>query len=553
MTGLLLEPGSDTNHPPGAVPSLAQLHQEVAALRAEVAGLRRENLELRHQAGYWKGMHAQACRRLAELQQDVAQLRGENRQLQAQQFGRPSERQSRQDRSNELDDPAATPSPRPRGHQRGQPGPQRRDYRHLPVREETVELPAAARVCPHCGLPLVACGTEDAEQLEIDSVVYRRVTHRRRYQRTCACAGQRTWAAPPVPKLIPKGRLGVSVWVEILLDKFASYRPTERLLKHWQLLGVDLAPGTVADGLRRLEPLFTPLQEALRERHRQAAFMQGDETRWLVFSDLEGKVGHTWWLWVFGGADTVLYVLDPARSHEVPEQHFPPNARGVLLVDRYSAYKAMAQVKNGTLVLAFCWAHVRRDFVRVGKGWPELKAWALAWLQRIRALYRWNCQRLRNPADAEAGAALRQAVAALHQQCLAELADPSLRAPCRKVLTSLQEHWSGLTLFVADPRIPMDNNLSERRLRGPALGRKNYYGSRALWSGRLAALLFSLLATLKLWRINPRGWLRWYLDSCAAAGGQAPPNLQPFLPWNLSEEQRQQLTDHAPVAESDSG
>ena len=111
MTGLLLEPGSDTNHPPGAVPSLAQLHQEVAALRAEVAGLRRENLELRHQAGYWKGMHAQACRRLAELQQDVAQLRGENRQLQAQQFGRPSERQSRQDRSNELDDPAATPSP----------------------------------------------------------------------------------------------------------------------------------------------------------------------------------------------------------------------------------------------------------------------------------------------------------------------------------------------------------------------------------------------------------------------------------------------------------
>src|SRR5439155_10880383 len=110
-----------------------------------------------------------------------------------------------------------------------------------------------------------------------------------------------------------------------------------------------LAPGTVADGLRRLEPLFQPLQEALCERNRQSVLTQGDETRWLVFSDQEGKVGHTWWLWVFGGGDTVVYILDPTRSHEVPEKHFPKTARGVLLVDRYSAYKAMAQVKNGTL------------------------------------------------------------------------------------------------------------------------------------------------------------------------------------------------------------
>src|SRR6516162_7863161 len=101
MEGLLLEPGSDTHPLPSAVSLLARLHRDVEALRAEVAGLRRENLELRQQAGYWKGMHAQACRRLAELEQEVEQLRGENRQLQAQQFGRPSEKQSRQDRSNE--------------------------------------------------------------------------------------------------------------------------------------------------------------------------------------------------------------------------------------------------------------------------------------------------------------------------------------------------------------------------------------------------------------------------------------------------------------------
>lgn len=57
------------------------------------------------------------------------------------------------------------------------------------------------------------------------------------------------------------------------------------------------------------------------------------------------------------------------------------------MVDRYSAYKAMVQVKQGGIVRVFCWAHVRRGSVEVGKGWPELQAWALAWLRRIRELY----------------------------------------------------------------------------------------------------------------------------------------------------------------------
>jgi transposase len=542
MEDLLVEPTLDTGDSASARQMLWQLRQEVAELRAEVVGLRRENLELRQQVGYWKSRHADAVRRLAALEQENEHLRGENRKLQAQAFGRKSEKQSRSDRSNQLDDPSEAKPPRPRGHQPGHPGHPRRDYSHLPVREQTVELPEARRVCPHCGAPWAAGGTEDTEQVEIETIVYRRVTHRRRYQRTCPCSGQRTWTSPQVPKLIPKGLLGVSVWVEIFLDKFASQRPTERLLQHWQLLGLDLAPGTVANGLRRLEPLFQPVMEALRERQRQSVLTQGDETRWLVFSDQEGKVGHTWWLWVFGGDDTVVFVLDPSRSHEVPESHFPKNASGVLLVDRYSGYKAMAQVKEGELLLAFCWAHVRRDFIRVGKGWPELKPWALEWLQRIRELYRWNRQRLNKPADASGDTALRQAVIAFEQQAATELADLSLREPCRKVLASLQDHGPGLTRFVDEPRIPMDNNISERRLRGPALGRKNYYGSGAIWSGRLAAALFSILATLKMAQINPRQWLQWYLDSCAAAGGKAPPDIQPFLSWNLTAEKRAELT-----------
>jgi transposase len=397
-------------------------------------------------------------------------------------------------------------------------------------------------------------GTEDAEQIEIEVSAYRRVIHRRRYRRTCTCDGPITRTAPPPPKLIPKGLYGISVWVEILLDKYFSYRPTERLLAAWHLLGLDLAPGTVTAGLEQLEVLLRPIAGALKTRNAEGDLHQGDETRWRVFIALEGKEGFGWWLWVVLGPDTVIYRLDASRSHTVPENHFGGTSRGVLVVDRYAASKAMSWVKDGVLVLAFCWAHVRRDFIRVGKGWPELKPWALEWLRRIRGLYRLNDSRVAAPKDAaafgEAEGRLRQAVAEMKTAMETELARADLATPCRKALESLHEHWDGLTRFVDDPRIPMDNNASERRVRGPAVARKNFYGSGSLWSGRLAAALFSIFATLSLWKLDARKWLTWYFEHCARAGGKVPEDIQPFLPWKLDAGKRSELRERG-LAEGD--
>ena len=408
-------------------------------------------------------------------------------------------------------------------------------------------MPQDQRACTRCGTPFTPSDTEESQQIEIEVRAYRRLIRRRRYQRTCTCSeGPRTLTAAAAPKLIPKGVLGVSVWVEILLDKFFSHRPTERLLGQWRLLGLDVAAGTVAGGLQRLEPLFQPLYEALLQRNAATGFAQADETRWMVFVAQQGKVGHRWWLWVFLGEDSVVFRLDPTRSHDVPEGHFPADAELVLMVDRYSSYKAMAQVKRGDVVLAFCWAHVRRDFVKVGKGWPEHKQWALDWLRRIRILYRHDRRRrdakVGSVAFTSADVELRQTVASLRTQAEAELADPKRPTPCGQVLTSLQEHWTGLTRFVDDRRIPLDNNASERRVRGPALGRKNYYGSGSLWSGRLAATLFSLLATLSLAKINVRTWLTWYLEQLCRKRWPAPADITAFLPWAMSVEKRLELT-----------
>ena len=84
----------------------------------------------------------------------------------------------------------------------------------------------------------------------------------------------------------------------------------------------------------------------------------------------------------------------------------------------------------------------------------------------------------------------------------------------------------------------MDNNTSERLERDPAVARKNFSGSGSLWSGQLMAALFSILATLGLWKPNPRKWLTWYFEHCVVAGGGVPTDIQPFLPWNLRAEKK---------------
>jgi len=493
------------------------------------------------QAGYWKAMHDRALQREARLQQEIEQLRAQLRLREQQLFGRKAE-------AGAATLPAAThrddPPRRPRGQQRGHKGPGRRDYSHLPAVIEEREIPGDECCCRRCGRPFApASGTEDSTILEVEVKAHRRLIRRHRYRPPCDCgAHPGLVTAPPAPRVIPKSILGVTVWVALLLDKYLFYRPTYRLLADLRTHGLDLSLGTVTDGLQRLLPLFEPVYEALAAHSRRQPLWHADETRWLVFATVEGKVGFRWYLWAFHAAEVVVFVLARGRSHDIPEDYLGPSAEGIMVVDRYKAYQVIDQVKRGLIVLAFCWAHVRRDFVTVARTWPDQESWALAWVERIGTLYQLNAARLAAREEpvkwAVADARLRAAVTSLGQQGESELLDPSLHAARRKVLESLGNHWTGLTVFVEHPQVPMDNNTAERTERGPVVGRKNYYGSGAVWAGRLAAMLFSLLQTLCLWDLNPRSWLTAYLTACAAAGGEVPEDVERFLPWNLSDADR---------------
>jgi transposase len=489
-------------------------------------------------------MHKKAKWRIAELEQRNAFLEAKLRLREQQLFGKKSEAGAA--RSEALATPNPTPK-KPRGQQPGKPGPQRRDHSHLPAVAEVLELPKDQQCCSCCGLPFEPFpGTEDSEILEVEVKAHRRVIRRRRYRRACSCSGQPgIITAPPAPRVIPKGILGVSIWVEVLLDKFLFYRPSYRLLAQWQTLGLDLSLGTLTDGLHRLLPLFEPVYQRLVEHNQQQKHWHGDETRWLVFATLEGKVGYRWFMWVFHSAEAVVFVLSSGRAHDVPEEHLGPVKEGILSVDRYSAYKALKQVKEGLIILAFCWAHVRRDFLEAARSWPSEEAWALGWVERIGLLYKDNEARLEaldsKPADfATKDSQLREHLEQMAEQAKQELSDPKLHPVRKSVLTSLQEHWEGLVVFCDHPEVPMDNNTAERVQRGPVVLRKNSYGSGAIWAGELAAKLFSVFQTLCLWNINPRVWLTAYLQACAEGGGKVPPSLDDFLPWKMADQKRKE-------------
>jgi transposase len=287
----------------------------------------------------------------------------------------------------------------------------------------------------------------------------------------------------------------------------------------------------------------------------------------------------------------VFYCIDPSRSAAVPGAHFAglQHDQVIIVCDRYSAYKKLARLADNIL-LAFCWAHVRRDFLDAGRGFAELEGWALQWKERIGALYQLNGRRLEHweperPLAEQSAAfhqhhdALQQALQLMHdeasrivapdiagaqpdgsaghqdQQSAPEVElSKSAQTKRQKVLRSLLEHWSGLSVFVEHPEVPMDNNAAENSIRHPVTGRKNYYGSGSVWSAELAATLFSILQTLVLWGINPRHWLRLYLQACAEHGGQAPRSIDRFLPWAMDEARRAALSrpypSHAPPASS---
>ena len=447
---------------------------------------------------------------------------------------------------------------RSRGQQKGQPGHGRNTHDDLPEKEEFIELPLEQRCCPTCSKPYMEFPeTEDSEIVEIKVKAYKRCIHRKRYKTSCHCAGHsKLLCAPVASRLIPKGKLGVSIWVMLLLGKFNYYYPTARQLRELSDRGLNLSQGTITDGLKRISCLFDGLYEHIIEHNQGANRWHADETRWSVYEEIPGKIGYRWYLWVFRARESVVYKLNPSRSSAVPKDHFK-SSEGILTVDRFSSYKAMQ--KTCAVILSYCWAHVRRDFLDLAKKYPEHEAWAMAWVHAIGEIYHLNHERLKVLSDKEpfieAHSALRERMINMFENLRQSLAQSDDEPPlvCKKVLISLKKHWKGLRIFVKHPEVPMDNNLAENSLRGAVVLRKNSRGSGRQWSGELAAKQMTILETLKLWNINVEQWMREYLTLCADHGGKVPPDWEAYLPWKMTEERLSHFGGSPPLKQRSKG
>jgi len=540
--------------------TLTSLRMEVVRLRREVDSLTRENARLgkalertrerkdelaslrRANARQGKKMEALRARN-AELQARIARLQSTRSALSQALFGSKSEQQKTKGTG------------RKRGQQRGAPGHGRTPRPGLGEKQERHDPPKDARTCSCCGKPYVANGERSTSLIEVEVKAHIRRIVRPRWRRGCDCASSPLEVtAPPPVRLFDNTPYGISVWTRFLFEHCACLRPLSRIA-HWMGdQGLAISPGTLADSIKRFVPLFEPLYAAILAHQNTAALRHADETGWRVQEYRRHGRSSRAWLWISVSADAVYYLIDPSRSAKVAKSLFGDTTCTVYVVcDRYSAYKKLARELAGKVILCWCWAHQRRDFLRSVVGHTRLCAWSDGWVERIAGIYRLNKERLdhydparalqrQTPAFDTAQAALKTAVERLFVDAEAELAGLSDGSRKAKPLRRLLKHREGLCVFLDKPFVPMDNNIAERALRCAVIRRRLSFGSNSEDGAKFTAIMHSVVGTLSMHGIDVLRWLQAWLTACANNGGKPPHDLSPWLPWTMSEARKRKFT-----------
>ena len=510
-------------------------NKTIESLHKEIARQRRANERLGKKI---KSLRAHRVR----LQARIAQLRSSRAVLSKAVFGSRSEKQE-------------TPrSERKRGQQHGAPGHGRTARPALKEKEERKEPPPDALICSCCGEPYVANGERSSSVIEIAVKAHVRRIVRPRYRRGCDCPSSPPEAiAPPPVRLFAGTPYGTGVWARILYERFDCFRPLRQVAAWMTDQGLAIAPGTLASSVSRFQPLFAPLAEAILAHQNEMTVLHGDETGWRIQALGETGRSRRAWLWISVGKDAVYYHIDASRSAEAAMKLFGSVKGTVFLVcDRYSAYVRMARELDGKVILCWCWVHQRRDFIECAAGQVKLRQWCEGWIERFASVVRLNKERLKHydpalalerqsPAFDTAQAALKKAVDELFAQGEAELADLPAKARQGKALRSLLKHREGLSVFVDNPQVPMDNNVAEREFRRAVIGRRLCFGSDSEDGADFTAAMYSVLGTLALNGIDVLRWLEAWLEACARNGGQPPDDLSPWLPWTMSEARKRKF------------
>lgn len=512
---------------------IAILEQELSAARATIREIRKENESLK------KKLHDAEAR---------------NNLLNKMVFGKKSEKTPKEPEQS------FAGRRKKRGAVKGHTGHGRKIPQNLPIEEEIIALPDDEKICPCCGLPFKEIGLKEvSSMIGSKKIYYIKKIKRKAYKKTCSCPNP-IITAPPPAKLIPKGKFLTNFWVDVLINKYCNHLPIQRQITQMKEYGLSVSGGTIFGGFKKIYLLYLKaLYQALAEQIRDASHLHADESGWRLFSKVNGKKNHKWFIWVFISKDVVLFVLHPTRSAKVPYKTlFDIDVNDInmidksklnasplkrLNVDKFSSYKALQNA--GFVELIFCWTHQRREFINIKTKYPELNKWAQKWIKKIGLLYHINNQRIKyNPEDKlfkKYDTELRKQIDDMFSLINNQYPRPAQTT----VMNSMKENWKGLTIFVDHPEFPMDNNLAERTLRPIVLGRKNYWGNHSLWAGELSVAMFSIIQTCLLHKISPTAYLTYFLEECAEIGSH-PSNIKSFLPHRLDLQTNKKLSTFSP-------
>lgn len=420
---------------------------------------------------------------------------------------------------------------------------------HLPRDEVVIDVDDKS--CPCCGGALHLIGETRSEMLDrVPAQLRVKVTRRPRYG--CRACGEAVVQAPAPERPIDGGMATEALLAQIVISKFCDFLPLYRQSEMLKREGIDIDRSTLGTWVGRACWWMRPLYDLVVSSVLSAPKVFADDTTLPVLDPGRGKT-KTGRLWCYAVDDrpwkgpkppAAAYIYSEDRTATHPAAHLV-NFRGVLQVDGYSGFaNLVTNRRDGSIQLAFCWAHTRRPFYEffVATKSP-LAAEALA---RIGKLYEIEAEIRGHPAEhrrAVRQERSRPIVEALHAWLQEQLPRLSGSSPLAKAMRYALRHWSGLVLFLDDGRIEMDTNVGERAIRPVALTRKNALFAGSDGGAEHWAIAMTLIATAKLNGIEPLAWLTDVLERLVS-GRTKQHEIEQLLPWNW------QPPGAAPLAEA---
>jgi transposase len=459
------------------------------ALTQKIAELLKELAQAKGESGFQQTKIAALEKQLAKLTKQVFGKSSDQRATDSEPAGAGAEDKDKGDKDKGKKKRGHGPTPQPK----------------LPCIPVEHKLDDVDKTCPQCGGDLREMEEQFEEYDEIDVLPLRFVIkHHKRQKYTCRCGSCIETALGP-DRLTPGGRYSVDFAIYVAISKYCDHLPLERLVRMMAREGLVVTSQTLWDQIEQLTWLVESAGPRLLSHVLGHSVVGADETTWELFNKKPGQ-GKSWYVWVLRVETGVYYAIKDGRSFKVAEALLSSFA-GVLMCDGYASYVKLS-MQYPRVILAHCWAHVRREFVEIEKSFPVPCGEVLDLIGKLYAIER-KCREpdgkeLKAARDEDSRPVIDEIVGWVYKtvpKCLPE-------SGLHKAIGYMINMWPGLVLFLDNPDIPLDNNGTERAARGPVVGRKNHYGSHSLRGTEVAGTLYSLVESAKLNDVEPRLYLR---------------------------------------------